>query len=63
MADRIDRALDAALGMTFPARDPIALRTPEARVAPDASEPRAGRAGASTDPRADLAHGRIGPLQ
>jgi hypothetical protein len=29
MADRLDRALDAALDMTFPASDPIAISTLE----------------------------------
>jgi hypothetical protein len=29
MADRIDRALDAALDMTFPASDPIAVSMPD----------------------------------
>jgi len=52
MADRIDRALDAALETTFPASDPIAVCTPEAPTAPDAPGSRAGRADALNDPRA-----------
>jgi hypothetical protein len=37
--DRMERALDAALEMTFPASDPIAIYRPE--------EPNDGRAGES----------------
>jgi hypothetical protein len=51
MADRIDRALDAALDMTFPASDPIAIRMPEARVASAPTESRLGRANSAISPR------------
>ena len=40
--DSIDAALDAALGMTFPASDPVALSVPDAgdrRVAEDQAGP------------------------
>jgi hypothetical protein len=52
MPDRIDRALDAALDMTFPASDPIAIWMPEgesgltlpnrAQAAPTVSSARRG---------------------
>lgn len=41
-ADRVERALDAALILTFPASDPIAIRSPEAESAQvGAADPRA----------------------
>jgi hypothetical protein len=43
-SDRADRALDAALMMTFPASDPIAVSTPEAPVMPASSESEVDRA-------------------
>ena len=43
--DSIDAALDAALGMTFPASDPVALSMPDARVRGVAED----QAGPATD--------------
>lgn len=38
VADRLDLALDAALGMTFPASDPIAISIPAGSPEPAAGE-------------------------
>jgi hypothetical protein len=43
-ADRVDLALDAALGMTFPASDPVAISIPEVLATPAAGESDPGRA-------------------
>ena len=43
--DSIDAALDAALGMTFPASDPVALSMPDDRVRRAAED----QAGLATD--------------
>ena len=48
--DSIDAALDAALGMTFPASDPVALSMPDAgvrRVAEDQAVPAIDGTGSS----------------
>ena len=48
--DSIDAALDAALGMTFPASDPVALSMPDAgnlRVAEDQAAPAIDGTGSS----------------
>jgi hypothetical protein len=50
--DRLDLALDAALGMTFPASDPVAISIPEALAKPAAGESDPGRA---IDPAMSLA--------
>jgi len=46
IANRIDRALDDALGMTFPASDPIAVFVPAALARPPDHEIGADLAGA-----------------
>lgn len=58
MPDRIDRALDAALDMTFPASDPIAVWTPEGRVGSGSAESRLGRANGPISPRTGVADDR-----
>jgi len=48
--DSIDAALDAALGMTFPASDPVAVSMPHAadrRVAEDQAAPASEGTGSS----------------
>jgi hypothetical protein len=44
VADRLDLALDAALGMTFPASDPVAISIPEVSAKPAAGESAPGPA-------------------
>jgi hypothetical protein len=44
VADCVDLALDAALGMTFPASDPVAISIPEVLAKPAAGESDPGRA-------------------
>jgi hypothetical protein len=38
VADRVELALDAALGMTFPASDPVAISIPEVLARPAAGQ-------------------------
>lgn len=51
--NHVDTRLDAALAMTFPASDPIAVSVPETPAVPEARAPMADDAGCSVGPPTD----------
>jgi len=52
-ADRVDRALDDALNMTFPASDPVAIFVPAAPVRFDSSKAPNGLGRSALSPATD----------